>query len=144
MTSAFITEGSLVRRRCELGEVFEALEGPVLEESVNVMRLRVKSLKAGDEGWVSVASNLGTKYLEEANFGTSSDVCKVLNDVPLTDDLDSDKVVRELKQGDTLENIEPSKTSGKSVLRVRGRARGDGKSGWVTVAENGKLFLALP
>lgn len=143
MTSEFVAHGSKVMRRLEVGEVLEVLEGPTLEESVGVMRLRAKSVKDGNEGWVSVASNLGTKYLEEVLGNENLDVYRVLKATNLTDGLDSNEVVRELKEGEVLEKIEFPKINLNSVLRLRAKAKEDGKSGWATVSEGDDVFLQL-
>merc|ERR1712136_423973 len=49
----------------ELNEVVEILEGPVKEETVDVMRVSVKAMKDGVQGWVTLAGNQGSKFLEE-------------------------------------------------------------------------------
>jgi len=52
--------------KVELGQVVELLEGPVKEEELQVMRIRGR-ITVGDtvqEGWVSIAGNQGSIYLE--------------------------------------------------------------------------------
>ena len=43
----------------EVGEVLEVYEGPVMDDSVQVFRVRGCALKDGACGWVTIAGNQG-------------------------------------------------------------------------------------
>ena len=51
------------RRRMEVGEVIELYQGPLLDPSFGVCRIRGRALKDGIVGWVTVAGNQGTTFL---------------------------------------------------------------------------------
>jgi len=59
-----IAEGKTLRA-LKVGEAVEALEGPVKEEKAGLMRMRVKTVKDGKEGWATLAGNAGTIFLKE-------------------------------------------------------------------------------
>ncbi|CAK0902538.1 unnamed protein product [Prorocentrum cordatum] len=58
-----LKEGKTVRK-LELNEIVEALEEPVKEESVGLMRMKVRAEKDEKEGYVTLSGNQGTRYLE--------------------------------------------------------------------------------
>jgi len=62
-----IAEGKVLRA-LRVGESLEALEGPVKEEKSGLMRMKVKAVKDGKEGWATLAGNAGTVFLKESDL----------------------------------------------------------------------------
>merc|ERR1711865_249918 len=139
-------------RRLEVGEVVELLEGPQEEESVKVMRLKVKVLKDDLEGWVTRSGNQGTLFLEEGG-----NVFKVVAETIMTDGFSLDgsdakastkklkDTTRKLKVGELVEVREwPSKEEKSGLMRMKCRTRADGLTGWVTTVGNqGTVYLEV-
>jgi len=130
-------------RRLEVGEVLEALQGPMLDTSVNCYRVQGKALKDGVVGWITVAGNQGITFLLPG--GSNFKVCKP---VPLTGDLKDlsgdSSLVQTLKESDLLEVIEWSRTSSSAmgVTRIRVRVLGGQATGWASVADSdGNKYL---
>merc|ERR1712176_1360338 len=65
ITSGFNIKESKALRRLELGEVVEILDGPIKEETAGVMRFHAKAMKDDIDGWITLAGNQGTVFLEE-------------------------------------------------------------------------------
>jgi len=127
-------------RRLEVGEVLEALEGPAKEENAGVQRVRCMAVQDDATGWVTIAGNQGTSFLEPGgNFYS------VVKETLLTDGLSvqDSKTVRRLAKGEVIEVLEfQKKDASVDVKRIRGKAKLDGASGWITVASNqGTIFL---
>jgi len=127
-------------RRLDLGEVLEALEGPSKEEGANVQRVRCKAVKDDAEGWVTIAGNQGTAYLEPGG-----NIYTVVKETMLTNVLsvEDSETIRRVSKGELIEVLEFGKkdeTAG--MLRVRGKAKQDGATGWITISGNqGTPFL---
>jgi hypothetical protein len=51
-------------RRLEVGELLEVVEGPRVETELGVVRVKGRAESDGVVGWVTVAGNQGTKFLE--------------------------------------------------------------------------------
>merc|ERR1712014_359884 len=51
-------------RRLEDKEVLEAIEGPRLEESASLQRVRCRAMRDGAVGWVTIAGNQGSVFLK--------------------------------------------------------------------------------
>eukprot|EP00747_Dinoflagellata_sp_TGD_P197729 gnl/TRDRNA2_/TRDRNA2_69467_c0_seq1.p1 gnl/TRDRNA2_/TRDRNA2_69467_c0~~gnl/TRDRNA2_/TRDRNA2_69467_c0_seq1.p1 ORF type:complete len:938 (-),score=322.79 gnl/TRDRNA2_/TRDRNA2_69467_c0_seq1:66-2777(-) len=64
MTDGFSVEGSKTTRKVLKGEVFEVLEFPKKDESCNVMRIKAKAKKDGQVGFITLAGNAGSTFLE--------------------------------------------------------------------------------
>lgn len=150
MTASMSIKESKTLRRLEVNEVVEVIEGPVLEESVGVQRVRAKVMKDNLEGWITTAGNQGTVFLQEGG-----NVFKVVKETILTEsfDLESKKeetrklkdTTRKLKEGEMLQMYEwPMKDEKSGVLRMKGKVLSDGSVGWVTTTGNqGKVFLQV-
>jgi hypothetical protein len=130
-------------RKLLVGEFLEALDVPAFEESVGVPRFRCKVFKDSIEGWVSLSSNAGTRYLEEAPAKLNVDTYKVVKAVSMTAGLNSDKAVRELDEGCVLEKLQFPRRNVESALRIRAKAKDDKSVGWVTVSAEEEVFLEL-
>lgn len=131
---------SNILRRLEAGEMLEVLEGPTKDEEMGTER--VKCYCVADElvGWVTMAGNQGTPFLEPGgNFYT------VVKETLLTDALSvqDSKTVRRIARGELIEVLEFGKTDPSvDVKRIKGKAKVDGATGWITVASNqGTVFL---
>merc|ERR1711957_252644 len=59
-----IKEGGAVKRVAQ-NSVVMVLEGPVMEGTVNISRVKARCMKDGVEGWITVAGNQGTTFLKE-------------------------------------------------------------------------------
>jgi len=121
---------SAVIRRLALNEVFEALEGPSLDDSAGVQRIRGKAFKDGQTGWITVAGNQGNTYLEEGG-----NLFKVIKETELTSSFDVSKssVVKKLKEGEILELLEWEKKDESGAMRIKGKSKDDGAIGWATL-----------
>eukprot|EP00931_Biecheleriopsis_adriatica_P073976 TRINITY_DN4816_c0_g1_i1.p1 TRINITY_DN4816_c0_g1~~TRINITY_DN4816_c0_g1_i1.p1 ORF type:complete len:1912 (+),score=720.91 TRINITY_DN4816_c0_g1_i1:76-5811(+) len=64
MTEGLVIKGGKTIRRVHSNEILEALGEPEKEESLGLLRLKVKAEKDGVQGFVTVASNTGKVYLE--------------------------------------------------------------------------------
>merc|ERR1712224_676312 len=111
------------------------------DESVGVMRARVRAMKDQAEGWATTAGNQGTPFLQEGG-----NQFKVLKETILTDTFiigasaTTRKLVdttRKLKPGEILEVLEwPTKEEQSGLLRMRGKCKADGTIGWATTQGN--------
>ncbi|CAE7247041.1 ycf3 [Symbiodinium sp. CCMP2592] len=82
-----ITDGVSIKanslRKLEVGDVVEVLGPPTKEPEVDVMRVQVRLLADGTEGWATISGNQGTDYLQDGG-GTF----KVVKETLLTDDFE--------------------------------------------------------
>merc|ERR1712232_335933 len=146
MTDAMDIKQSKTLRRLDLNEVCEVVEGPIPDESMDIMRLHVKSLKDDLDGWVTPVGNQGTVFLEEGGV-----LMKVVKDTILTPKLSlsaSDEgtsqtrklreTTRKLKVGELLEVREWMKKEEESgLMRMKVKAKKDGMIGWATALGTG-------
>jgi hypothetical protein len=130
---------SKAARRLEVGEVLEAVEGPIADDSLGVERVKCKCTRDGAIGWVTLAGNQGTKFLE---LGGNCMTC--VKETSLTESLAADggATLRSLSKGEVLEVLEASvKDEASGQMRIKGRSRVDGSIGWATVEGEGVVFL---
>jgi len=127
-------------RRLENGEIVEGLEGPKKEDNVSVMRVRCRVVQDGSTGWVTVAGNQGTVFLE---LGGSSMTC--VKETIITDGLSvtDSKTIRKIAKGEVIDVVEfERKDPSCDLMRIKGKAKVDGTVGWITVQGNsGATFL---
>jgi len=129
-------------RRMEIGEVLEVYEGPVMDDSVQVYRVRGCALKDGACGWVTIAGNQGVVFLMPGG-----NVFKVSKPVALTvamQDVHAKNVVRELKESEVLEVLDWARTARAPMgaTRVKVKVQSDGMKGWVTIGDaTGTTYL---
>jgi len=152
-----VTEGLSIKesktlRRLEIGEVVELLEGPSEEETVKVMRLKVKVMKDDLEGWVTKSGNQGTNFLVEGG-----NQFKVVTETILTETFALDgsgakastkrlkDTTRKLKVGELVEVREwPAKEEKSGLMRMKCRTKSDGITGYVTTVGNqGTVYLEV-
>jgi len=129
-------------RRMDVGEVIEVHRGPTLDVSVNVYRVFCKCIRDGINGWATIAGNTGVTFLMPGGR-----IFTVKIPVALTSelkDVEGEKLVRELAEGEVLEVLEWARTSRSAlgVTRIRARAQLDNSVGWcTTVGNDEKIYL---
>lgn len=64
MTDGLVIKGGKTVRKVDVNEILEGLEEQIKEENLGLMRVKVKAEKDGKEGYVTVAGNQGTVFLE--------------------------------------------------------------------------------
>mmetsp|Transcript_26423 Transcript_26423/g.78755 ORF Transcript_26423/g.78755 Transcript_26423/m.78755 type:complete len:718 (-) Transcript_26423:213-2366(-) len=144
ITSEISIKDSKSIRRLEIGEVVEILEGPTKEDSVEVMRVRARTVTDNIDGWITTEGNKGTSFL-----APGGNLWKVVKETILTGDFDLDgdnkESTRKLKVGEVVEVREWAKKEEKSgLMRMQCRCRSDGLVGYVTTVGNtGTVFVAV-
>jgi len=127
-------------KRLELGEVLEALEAPSKEEGAGVMRVKCRSTADEAVGFVTIAGNQGTAFLQPGG-----NIFTCVKETSLTDGpiIKDSKTIRQVVKGEKIEAYEFQKKDEKAELqRVRGKAKLDGAKGWITVTGNqGTVYL---
>jgi hypothetical protein len=127
-------------RRVDVGEVLEALSAPAKEDGANVQRVRCQSVQDDAIGWVTIAGNQGTPFLEPGG-----NVLTCVKETVITDGLSvqDSKTIRRVSKGEVIEVLEfPKKDSTLDIKRIRGKSKLDGAEGWITVQGNqGTAFL---
>eukprot|EP00927_Polykrikos_kofoidii_P072470 TRINITY_DN68586_c0_g1_i1.p1 TRINITY_DN68586_c0_g1~~TRINITY_DN68586_c0_g1_i1.p1 ORF type:complete len:930 (-),score=237.68 TRINITY_DN68586_c0_g1_i1:87-2876(-) len=127
-------------RRLDLAEVVEAIEGPCKDEGAGVERVRCRAVNDDAEGWVTIAGNQGTSFLEPGG-----NLYAVLKETVLSDGLSvqDSKTLRRVSKGEVIEVVEfAKKDESLGVKRVRGKCKIDGATGWITMSGNqGTCFL---
>jgi len=63
MNDALSVKTAATIRKLEVGETVEVVEGPMLEESLDVMRVRARADLDGAVGWVTLKGSRGTPFL---------------------------------------------------------------------------------
>jgi len=127
-------------KRLDVGEILEALEGPSKDDGAGVIRYRCQSMTDKAMGWVTVAGNQGTSFLEPGG-----NLMTCVKETIVTDDLSvqDSNTLRRVVKGEVVELIEfPKKDEGSGVSRIRGKMKLDGVTGWISVSSNqGSPFL---
>eukprot|EP00927_Polykrikos_kofoidii_P021184 TRINITY_DN20135_c0_g1_i1.p1 TRINITY_DN20135_c0_g1~~TRINITY_DN20135_c0_g1_i1.p1 ORF type:complete len:1927 (+),score=457.77 TRINITY_DN20135_c0_g1_i1:93-5873(+) len=136
LTDSEDVKGSKPIRKLEAGEILECIEGPVVRENEGgITRIKAKTVKGGDEGWVTLCGSKGTSYVEEStnHFMIHQDVMLEKEAKP---DIKDKESVRLLKKGEIFEASEiPTHEGNDVVQRVRGRSQNDASMGWVTLKD---------
>ena len=140
-TALEVKDGKTVRKLLK-GEVLEVLEVGRLDTATGLSRLRCRAIIDQKEGWVTSQGNAGSSFLsncrkpymcceEESPFGASFE--------------STSEKLKDLQPGEVLEMLEgPRKEELPELLRMRGKASKDGKSGWVTFKEaSGEEYFRL-
>jgi len=150
LTSDLSIKDSKTLRRLEPEEVIEIIEGPVKEETVDVMRVRALVMKDALDGWITLSGNQGTVFLEEGG-----NLFKVVKETILTDSFELKEggestrklkdTTRKLKPGEVVEVREwPRKEETSGLMRMQCRTKSDGRVGWATTVGNqGTVFLEV-
>eukprot|EP00434_Breviolum_minutum_P021419 symbB.v1.2.018900.t1/scaffold1526.1/size113566/7 len=124
-------------------QIVEMLEGPEKEASIKVFRAKGKVIGEDKEGWVTVAGNLGTIFLQEGGHLwkvlRSSELFETFEDVPPKGG------IRKLKEAEVLEVLcWPKKDEASGLSRLKVKAKLDGAIGWITQASKEGLVFADP
>jgi len=136
-------------RRIEAEELVEVLQGPIVEESVEVGRMQVKATSDGVEGWLTPVGNQGTVYLDEGGH-----MFKVVKETILTncfvigtDKEETRKLkesTRKVKVGEVVECCEWARKDENGLERMKVRVKSDDTIGWATsVGNTGIVFLEV-
>eukprot|EP00746_Dinoflagellata_sp_MGD_P126627 gnl/MRDRNA2_/MRDRNA2_61423_c0_seq2.p1 gnl/MRDRNA2_/MRDRNA2_61423_c0~~gnl/MRDRNA2_/MRDRNA2_61423_c0_seq2.p1 ORF type:complete len:905 (+),score=306.83 gnl/MRDRNA2_/MRDRNA2_61423_c0_seq2:167-2716(+) len=137
-------------RRVEVGEIIEVHEGPKFEvieatdgkEQSKLTRVKGIMLKDKQEGFVTVAGNQGTVFLEHGG-----NVYKVKHPVDLTDGMDGkeSKSLKKLQRGELVEVIDwEAKDEASGDKRLKCMLKGDGTVGWATYSDTtGKVYMEV-
>jgi len=129
-------------RRMDVGEVMEVFQGPVLDPSVGVCRIHGRAMKDGVVGWVTVAGKQGVTFLLPGG-----NVFKVMKPTFLSEDmkdLEGERFLRMLHEGEILEVLDWTRTSRSAlgVTRIKAKILGDGSVGWATIVDkDGVAYL---
>jgi hypothetical protein len=137
-------------RRLEVGEVVEVIEGPIKEDTTELMRVHAKVMKDDIDGWITLAGSQGTKYLEDGGS-----VFKVVKETIMTNEFELDgdmketqklkDATRKLKDGELVDVKQwPKKEDKSGLMRMKCKTKSDGRVGWVTtVGNSGIVFLEV-
>jgi len=133
ITSAVGVKDSKTLRKILVGEVVQILEVPSPEETTGLHRAKSRALQDGKEGWVTLKGNQGTSFLEKS--AKPHYCCEVAQELHSAFESNSAQV-RQLRAGEVIELLEgPRQEAPLEVLRVKGRAAKDGKTGWVSLKD---------
>jgi len=120
-----------VSRKLDVTEVCLLLEGPIEEDTTQVIRIKARAMKDGLEGWVTIKGNAGTVYAEE-----TCNLYTLLRDTALQKRFKSEgsETLRSLVTGEAIEVTDgPRDETFDAVERIKGKALSDGAIGWVTI-----------
>jgi Ca2+-binding EF-hand superfamily protein len=129
-------------RSLDKGEVLEVIDGPMDEPEGKMRRVKAKAMKDGAEGYVTMGGNGTTTFLREWQR-----LYKIVKETLLTDDFDLDSMEegksRKLKIGELVQVMEnPVKDEKTGMMRMRCKAKTDGRLGWATTQGNaGTMFM---
>ncbi|CAK0828996.1 unnamed protein product [Prorocentrum cordatum] len=128
------------KRKAEVNEIIEVLEGPCIDEKLKMSRIRGKSLVDSVEGWISIQGNQGTPFLTEA----AEAVLLLHRGAALEKEFQtSEPAVRTLGADEIVELLEgPRKETFAPALRARGKACKDQAQGWFTARNKKGTILA--
>jgi len=134
LTSTLAVQEAEIIRKLELGEVVEVLGDITTDPQVGLERARGRAMRDNGEGWITLRGNQGTPFFDVA--GKPYLLCKA-PEVPMRNECSRSAVAaRALRGGDALEVLEgPVREPAVEVMRVRGRAKKDGRTGWVTMRD---------
>ncbi|CAJ1363675.1 unnamed protein product [Effrenium voratum] len=140
MTEKLEVNGSQTVHQLKVGEIVEMLEGPEKEVSMKVFRARGKVIGEDKEGWVTVAGNQGTIFLQEGGH-----LWKVLRQTELFEsfeDVPPKAGVRKLKEAEVVEVLSwPQKHEESGLTRLKVKAKLDGAIGWISQSKDGVSFV---
>lgn len=141
LTKEIEIAGSEAVRQVKANEVLEPLGEPQEETTAKVMRVKVKALSDGAEGWATLTSNQKKPMLEEVG-----PFFKTLISASLTDsfeDATPKESVPKLNEGVVLEVLEwPKKHEESELTRMQVKVRVTGAVGWLTQKTKEGVTLA--
>lgn len=125
--------------KLEVGDVVELLSEP--SEQGEMVRATCRSMRDGSEGWVTLKGNQGSTHLTDGGLLWRVQKETVLTEAFEETDAEAD---RKLRPGELIEVREWMRKDESGVMRMKCRAKMDGKVGWVTVVGNtGIVYLAV-
>jgi len=129
ITSAFDISISKSIRKLGVGEDLKLLEGPAEDTGRKLTRCRVRSMKDGQEGWITIKGNQGNIYAEESDRHY---FCR--RSLPLSVGFESSSnSLRTLNAHEIFEALDaPQEEVMEGVNRVKARSLLDGSEGWLT------------
>jgi hypothetical protein len=128
------------KRKAEVNEIIEVLEGPTIDEKLKMSRIRGKSLVDSVEGWISIQGNQGTPFLTEAQKPYYYCTAEVTLEKEFQT---AEPAVRAVKAEEIVELLEgPRKETFAPALRARGKACKDQAQGWFTARDKKGTVLA--
>lgn len=142
MTTGLNIGESRTLKKLNVGEVIEILDEPQEEETIGVRRLKGRVVRDGVIGWITVAGNQGTVYLEEGG-----ELYRVVKETALmetpADMLEyTSKQVRMLKVGEVVEAVDWEKQEqSKPLDRIKVKAKDDGAVGWASRVDDQAITL---
>lgn len=71
LTDGLSISRSKVLKQVKPGDMLEALEGPMKDDSVGVQRVKVRALVGEATGWVTLSGNAGTVFVRECSTASS-------------------------------------------------------------------------
>jgi hypothetical protein len=142
VTDSKSIKDSTMVRRLDVNEVLEITEGPVKDESHGLTRVQGRMIKDGLEGWVTVAGNRGTPFLQRGG-----NLWKVVKETALSRTLvvEEGAATKTLKVGEVLDMHEaPQEDAASGFTRMKVKVKSDGAVGWVTTMESKtKVFIQV-
>jgi len=121
----------------------EVIEGPSSDDVTGLVRVQVKCVSDGIQGWVTVKGNQGTPFLKEV----SKPCYFVSGAATLQQEFGSEgnTDLRALRQDEVLEVLEGPRAEDVAVsVRARARVLSDGLTGWITLKSKGGEELFTP
>jgi len=147
MTDGLAIQDSKVIRKLTAGETVEVLES-AKTDTLGLSRVRCRALLDNLNGFVSVRGNQGTSFLERcrkplyvvvAKDGVSLDSAF---ECGCTSSRTSSSTALRVCVDEVLEVLEgPREEPTKQLSRLRGKAKKDGKMGWVTSSDGSNTFV---
>jgi len=133
----FASEGAEVLRMLRKDEAVEVLEEPKEEKFDAVVRVKGRALADGLEGWLSRRDR---KLVDWAPIYK----CCQSTVIQTTLATKGAALLRKLEEGEDVEALEgPKEDKEVGLLRIRGKAKKDGLSGWMTLKGNqGTVYLS--
>jgi len=119
-----------VIKKLTVGELFNAEEGPVVQEEQGISRVKGKTSKDDKVGWITIKGNAGTVYAT-----ASTKHYAVVKEVPMHKTMAANAPeVRKLEVGEAIQVVEgPKEEAHLPAVRIKVKAS-DGATGWVTLA----------
>jgi len=114
-------------------EILELVEGPrrVTGEFDDVLRARVKAMKDGAQGFITVRDHAGVFFAE---LSDKHYTCAAVTGITDEFNMSKCKVVRKLAVGELVVALdEPKEEEEKKILRVQVKALKDDVTGWVAI-----------
>jgi len=140
LTDAFDIKGGSVVRRVNVGETFELMDGKAVEEPrpKEAIRLKLRAVLDGKEGWITVKGSQGTVFLEPVTGQYLIERSVPLRSGPHL----GDEVLMQLGAGDRFEALDaPKEECLPARIGYKVRALDDGVEGWVSHASDAAPVL---